>query len=313
MDVMRHRTRLPRKLGERFAVRTAEAAGVRAGRYSSPDLHRPFHGVRSVDVPVTFADHVECCALRLKPDQRFGGITDMRHWGLPTPKKWTPKESIVVIAPTGTTPPKTAGVEGRRLKWERAQTMILKGIPVVDPVAALFTSAGVLTVLDAVIVIDALVTTAMNYPNLGPGRPMSTLGEIERRLGDWRQFPGCKTIRAALSLARERVESPKETETRLLIVACGLPEPVVQHDVYDESGKLVARPDLAYPELKIAIEYDGDGHRLEKDEWRRDIQRHRALDAEGWITLHLTQADLEPDAQRDTIEEIRRAIAPRTE
>lgn len=309
---MRHRTRLPRRLGERFTVRTAESAGVRAGRYSAPDLHRPFHGVRSVTAPATFTDHLECCVLRLKPGQRFGGITGVRHWGLPTSSAWTPNEAIVVIAPTGTTPPKTRGVDGRRLKPERATTMILKGVPVVDPVAALFTCAADLTLIDAVVMIDALITTAMNYPHLGPGRPMSTLDDIERRLEEWRQFPGCKTIRAALRLARERVESPKETETRLLIVASGLPEPVVQYEVYDENGELIARPDLAYPELKIAIEYDGDGHRLDKSEWRRDIRRHRALDAVGWITLHLTEEDLAPDARRDFIDDIRRAIASRT-
>src|SRR5690606_35632822 len=59
----------------------------------------------------------------------------------------------------------------------------------------------------------------------------------------------------------------------------------------------VARVDLAYPELKIAIEYDGDGHRSDREQWRRDIRRQRELERRGWIVIHLTQADLDdPDA-----------------
>lgn len=308
---MQHRTALPRRLGDRFTVRKAEAAGIRPGRHSAPDLHRPFSGVRSVEKPTTFDDFVTCCALRFKSSHRLGGKAAARHWGLPLSKPWDEDEPIDVIVPTGMTPPKTHGIRGRRLKSDRAETRILKGIPVIDAVATVFTCAADLTVDEAVTMIDALVTTAMNYPNLGPGRPLSTLAAIEARLAQWGQFPGHRTIRAALPFAREKVESPKETETRLLIISNGLPEPVVQYAAYQE-GKFLARVDLAYPELKIAIEYDGDGHRKKKSEWRRDIQRQRALEAAGWIILHLTEVDLAQDEQETFIGHVRRAIAQRT-
>src|SRR5690606_31308174 len=115
------------------------------------------------------------------------------------------------------------------------------------------------------------------------------------RLESWGRFKGCVTVRTAFGLAREGVESPKETETRLLVIADGLPEPVVQWQVFDGS-RLVGRVDLAYPELKIAIEYDGDGHRTDKEQWRRDIRRQRELERLGWIVIHLTESDLEDPA-----------------
>jgi len=216
-----------------------------------------------------------------------------------------------IVAPTGKTPPKTAGIRGSRLKCERAETRILKGVPVVDPVAAFFMCAQDLTAAQAIVMIDALVTPALNYPGLGPGKPMTTLAEIEARLHAWRQFPGQSAIRLALPFARVGVESPKETETRLLLIDKGLAEPVVQHEVRVD-GRLIARLDLAYPELRIGIEYDGDGHRTEKTEWRRDIQRQRVLEANGWILLHLTEADLAPDEQDAFISQIRRAIVSRS-
>ena len=289
-------------------MRSAEAAGIRPGRCSTPDLHRPFHGVRSLETPETFDDFVRCYLPRLKPGQRFGGVTAARDWGLPVPFEWKTSEPLDIVVPLSGAAPKTAGVRGRRLRDGRAETRILRGRPVIDAVAALFTCADILTASQAIVMIDALLTTASNYPDLGPGRPLASRAEVSRRLAEWGRFPGSGTIRAALPRAREQVESPKETETRLLLVDNGLPEPVIQHEVW-AGGELLGRTDLAYPEWKIAIEYEGDGHRTDKDQWRKDIQRQRHLEGEGWLVIRLTQADLkEPKLLLASIHE---AIAAR--
>lgn len=288
---MRTRGDLPRRLGERFTVGAADAAGVGRARRDAEDLARPFYGVRARTAPTTLFDVVACCTMRLKPGHRYGGRTAMRLWGLPLPRRWTPNEPVEVLVEQHQAPPKAAGVTGRRLGAHRARTMILQGQPVVDPIAAFFSAASTLTVAQAVVVIDALVTTFHDYPGLGPGRPMATLPEIAARLVEWGRFLGSGTIRAALPFARERVESPKETETRLLLTAAGLPEPIVQFVIRDR-GRFIARVDLAYPALKIAIEYEGDGHRTDRQQWRIDIRRQRELEARGWIVIRLTEADL---------------------
>lgn len=306
---MRHRIRLPRRLGDTFSVKSAADAGIRPDRYSTPDLHRPFRGVRSVGVPGTFRGLIDCYAPRLKPGQRFGGTTAARDWGLPLPVEWKRTEPLIIVVTPSSAPPKVAGVRGRRLREDRAVTCILNGHPVVDPVAALFMCAADLTTAQAVVIIDALLTTASNYPDLGPGRPLSTREEIVRRLGECGRFPGRGTIRAALPRARGSVESPKETETRLLLIDSGLPEPVVQHEVWAD-GRLLGRTDLAYPEWKIAFEYEGDGHRTDKEQWRKDIQRQRHLEGDGWIVIRLTQADL--DEPELLIARVRSAIASRS-
>lgn len=297
-------------LGERFAVGSADAAGIGRWRRDAPDLHRPFHGIRSVSAPLTFAETVACHRPRMKEHQRYVGRTAARLWGLPYPKAWSVKEPVEIAVPLDRTPPKTTGVKGRRLSLDRAQTWTLDGVAVVDPVTALFTCVDALTVDETVIMIDALLTSASDYPDRRPGCPLVSAMEIAERLESWRSFPGSRTIRAALPLARPNVESPKETETRLLIGAAGLPEPVVQHEVYDRR-RFIARVDLAYPELKIAIEYEGDGHRTSKEQWRRDIQRQRDLEDRGWIVIRLTQHDLGAGSGA-LLTRIRRAILART-
>ncbi|MGW9628335.1 endonuclease domain-containing protein [Microbacterium sp. NPDC055521] len=311
---MHHRRKLPAALGDHFALRDATAAGVGKWRASTPDLVRPFNGVRAPAEPHTFLQNVACYRPRMRPHNRLVGRSAMRIWGIPHPRPWQPKtrkkprEPIEIAVPRSATPPKTAGVVGRRLNEDRATTWTVHGVRTVDPVAALITSAHELNLEATVTAIEAIITRSLNYPGLEPGRPRVSRAEIAARVDSWGWFTGRETVRAALALARDDVESPKETETRLMLVRHGLPEPVVQHDVFD-GHRHVARVDLAYPELKIGIEYEGDGHRTSQDQWRRDIQRQRELEALGWIVMRLTQEDLDdPDA---LVTRIRSALASR--
>lgn len=82
-----------------------------------------------------------------------------------------------------------------------------------------------------------------------------------------------------------------ESRLRLDIVLAGLPEPVPQYEVFDSIGRLIGRLDLAYPDLKVALEYDGDHHR-ERDQFRRDAVRLNHLRLLGWTVLRFTADDL---------------------
>lgn len=292
---MRRRRPLPRALGDAFTTRAAARAGVGRSRRDAADLARPFHGVRSVRAPTTFRERAESYRAIMLPGQTFVGRTALRIWGLPCPWFWQSSEPLhVAVGPAGAAP-RGVGVQGRRLALHRWQGWRIAGMPVVDPIAALFTSAGSLTLAEIIVVMDALLTTANCYPGLAGPRPLATRAEVQRRLEEWGRFPGCATVRAALPHARDGVESPKETQTRRLIADAGLPEPVVQWQVA-ENGRFIARVDLAYPDLRIAIEYEGDGHRTGREQWRTDIRRQRELEDLGWIVIRLTESDLNAPA-----------------
>ena len=62
--------------------------------------------------------------------------------------------------------------------------------------------------------------------------------------------------------------------------------------IHDSDGGWLARPDLCYPDLKIAIEYDGQHHLLDIRQWRRDIRRRENLEREGWLVRVITAHDL---------------------
>jgi hypothetical protein len=119
---------------------------------------------------------------------------------------------------------------------------------------------------------------------------------------DWQIAPRCRTscsttpgcaasaARTVLELADPRAESPPESRVRLALVLAGL-APVPQYDVRHH-GRWIARVDLAFPELKIAIEYDGRAVHEREDVFARDRQRQNELVRAGWIVLRFTAADL---------------------
>jgi hypothetical protein len=73
-------------------------------------------------------------------------------------------------------------------------------------------------------------------------------------------WPGLAQLRNVLALADPGAGSPMESRLRLVLVSGGLPRPVTQFEVRS-GGVFIARLDLAYPERRLGVEYEGDHHR----------------------------------------------------
>jgi hypothetical protein len=102
-------------------------------------------------------------------------------------------------------------------------------------------------------------------------------------------------------------ESPPERLVARALVAVGLPEPVAQHVVRID-GQFVARVDLAYPEARLAIEYDSFEHHTGKVALVRDSARRNALAAAGWTVLSATAVDVRSGC-RQLARDLRRLLA----
>ena len=77
---------------------------------------------------------------------------------------------------------------------------------------------------------------------------------------------------------------------RLLLVRAGLPEPTLNAPVALLDGGF-AYPDLAWPEYRVAIEYDGRWHD-EPGQRAADSERHERLVDAGWLVVHVRSDDL---------------------
>ena len=102
---------------------------------------------------------------------------------------------------------------------------------------------------------------------------------------------GVRRARAAVRLIRLNVDSVPETETRLLFVLAGLPQPVGNVRVMSSSGDFIALPDLCWLCSRTAVEYDGRHHVVDHRQWRHDLGRRERYDDEGWRVLVAHAAD----------------------
>ena len=110
-----------------------------------------------------------------------------------------------------------------------------------------------------------------------------------------------------LALVEPKSESPMESRLRLLLLDGGLPRPEAQWNVYTSTGAFVGRLDLAYPELRVAVEYDGAFHWEQR---RQDDRRRAALRALGWV-IHVYSSEDVYQRPLAIIAEVRRSLRER--
>lgn len=117
--------------------------------------------------------------------------------------------------------------------------------------------------------------------------------------------PGIRKARLGLEQARVGSDSAPETKLRLALECAGLPEPKLNMPTELLAG-VVRQPDLAYPEQKVAVEYDGEGH-SEAAQIVRDIAREEDFSRAGWTLIRISKRHMENDA-RAAVAKVRSAL-----
>jgi hypothetical protein len=87
-------------------------------------------------------------------------------------------------------------------------------------------------------------------------------------------------------------ESPWETRMLQVLRRHDLPAPVPQHEIYTSDGVFVARVDAAFPQWRIALEYQSLQHHVGAEAVLRDDRRRRRLFALGWSLVPTDVDDL---------------------
>ncbi|MER7460952.1 hypothetical protein [Micromonospora sp. NPDC126480] len=166
-----------------------------------------------------------------------------------------------------------------------------------SPDQAAWESAVWLEPLRSVAIVDGLLRQ-------GLATPATLAAEADRHAAR----PGGRRARWVFDLADPGAQSPPESQLRVRLVLAGLPRPVTQHPVRLPSG-LVLHPDLAWPDYRVAVEYDGHWHH-DQDRLHLDRQRLNQLVAAGWLVLHVTSRRLHREFPK-VAAEVRAALAAR--
>ena len=290
---MRHPEPLPASLhGVPFHVREAAERDVSRSRTRASDLVSPFFGVRTRPLPPPpvgldataqhrriILDRCRSYAARAGADEFFSHVTAAILLGLPLPLRLQRDVSLDVSVFAPSFPPQSRGIRGHRLS-RPTRLVVEEGLPCSSALDAWVQLAPILSVDEVIYIADALVRRK---------RPFSDLAGLVAVADAAAGRPGRRKLALSLPEVREGVDSPKETQARLIIVRSGLPEPVIGYEVHDDDGFFVGTPDLAYVTERIALDYEGDGHRSNTRVFRDDVERKELFADARWRYIRLTE------------------------
>jgi hypothetical protein len=247
------------------------------------DVYLPKNAVRSLRENI--------CAAWLWSGRR--GIVAGRAAAALHGAKWvddfTPVE---LVGPFNHPPP---GIIVRRERISVEDVVELNGLLVTNPAGTALDLARHLPRGVAVAHLDALsAATGLYAADVAP--------LIARHKG----ARGVRQCQAALSLMDGGAQSPKESWLRLVLIDAGLPRPVTQIHVTD--GHHVAYLDLGWKQPMVALEYDGDQHRSDRQQYVKDIRRAEMVHRLGWHVIKV----INEDRPNVVIERARDALARRS-
>ncbi len=229
---------------------------------------------RLTDTDLTFDLSVRAASLALPPGSAVSHVTALQWMGIGVGRRTPLHFSICSTAQV-----MHDIVLHRRLG--RLAPRELHGLSVLGPDRSFVDSATLLSVRDLVRAGDALVRAGLTSTEQLLDYTMSS------------HLDGVVRAREAALLVRGRVDSPRETDVRLLLVLAGLPEPLINVNVFDDAGSWLARGDLVIPELRLIIEHDGWHHERDAEQRQKDHLRRERIEAAGWTLIVITAADFQ--------------------
>lgn len=257
-----------------------------AWRRLFPDVY--VHG----DVKLEHRVWCDAVALTLPAGSALGGRTAAYLWGV----NLLPRDAPVgVVVPRKTRPRPNPRLAVHHTVLTKSDLTRFGGLPVTTPERTAFDLGRRGSRANALVAVDALLH-----------RRVVKLDRLQALAAERRNWPGAALLHEVLLLAEPLAESPMETCLRLLLHDAGLPPAVAQHEIRSSAGRLLGRVDLAWPELRLAIEYEGDHHR-ERGQFRRDVARLNALRAAGWTVLRFTAEDVLRQPER-TVRQVTAAM-----
>ena len=282
---MKRAGNLPRHLrGRAFTTNEGLDAGLSRERLRRADLEHPFRGLHSASgLTPTIESRILAYSLRMSPNQFFSDVTAAIIHGLPLPLELERSPILHVCTEDAAARHGSRRVVGHHVIARSIAVVDANGFRVTSAVDTWCKLSTLLCLDDLIKVGDALVRRK---------NPLATMAELRTGVLGFAGHRGAKRLREAFQWVRPGVHSPKETELRLLLVRAGLPEPEVNAVIADRRGVTIATGDLVYRRHKVLVEYDGEQHRTDEEQYHWDVDRLDAIMEEGWRVIRINKSHL---------------------
>lgn len=265
-----------------FAVSVRTLKSLRRSVRSSTAF-APYWGIRAATDPGEDQTLRALAFAPRLPDRAFYfGITAAAIHGVPVPSRLTADPRIHLAVKSGDRRPQAAGVAAHHIRVRDDDITTVRGLPVTTRARTWCDLSTVgLTLAELVAAGDHLISWRASR---------TSRDQLGLAIENYEGRRGAALMRAALQLVNDRADSPAESALRVAIVAAGFVTPEVNAEI--RIGARVLHLDLSWPERLVAIEYEGDHHRTDPDQWRHDIRRFTDLQGAGWFVYRATADDL---------------------
>lgn len=109
---------------------------------------------------------------------------------------------------------------------------------------------------------------------------------------------GLQRVRGLLEQVDAGAQSPRETWLRLLLIEAGLPRPETQIPVPRLDGYSHYFLDMGWRDVMVAVEYDGEQHRVDRNIYRDDLARSEYIAHVGWRRIRVIAGHRKTDIVR---------------
>ena len=256
---------IPAAIRERpFTLAHARDCGIDRHALAGSRFRRLFSGVYiCAETPLDLDTWLEAAFLIAPPDSIATGLTGLRCRSIDIGPRW---------------PLHLATSFDTRVRRPRVRMTRLTRLPANDgrlaaPANCFVAACGHVDLLDAVTIGDWLLRNGVTRSDLDAAVAAS-------------HGRGVILARRAMTLVRERVESPRETYVRLMLVLAGLPEPRCNPNL-GSSVTFIGRADLAYLAYRLIVEYDGRFH-TDEENWDDDLDRVDDFADAEWAHIRVT-------------------------
>ncbi|MCB0943092.1 MAG: hypothetical protein KDB72_22965 [Mycobacterium sp.] len=109
---------------------------------------------------------------------------------------------------------------------------------------------------------------------------------------------GLQRVRGLLEQVDAGAQSPRETWLRLLLIEAGLPRPETQIPVPRLDGYSHYFLDMGWRDVMVAVEYDGEQHRVDRNIYHDDLARSEYIAHVGWRRIRVIAGHRKTDIVR---------------
>jgi len=238
----------------------------------------PFQGVHMSGLANEFVERCRAALLILPTGAVFSDDTAVALMGVPM---LAMSQLVHVTAAAGMAQLRRRGMVGHVRDMRGQPVATYQGLPTTTPACTFLHLAARLPRSTLIGLGDAMLR-----------KRVVTKAELSRELSAHLGRHGSRRARQLLPHLSAAAESVMESALRLLLIDGGLPTPEINVNVYDLFGVHIARADLLYRAQKVIVEYDGDQHRTNRQQFVSDVERLSKLASAGYLVLRFTASDV---------------------